>query len=458
MAGFAKLDELSVGFRTLHLSAPQKMPQKTSALDVVNLHDVDSNPPISKIPVEILWEVFTKFVDDPTISRIENPTRPLVSRHSSADPTILGQVCSHWRSVALNLPTLWSTIFIRNPAKSQLYRTHLWLERSADQPLNLTLEDGIDDRDLNTTGTSSAPSTRARTSGEELISAYLPTSTSHPFSNDFRQHEFFHPLWQFPYHDEIWAFFNSSPKLQNVSYFADRPDILPQNTPYGQLTSVEILFFLSPEDLLSLMSLLPNLCNLRADVVPSRPAIPHSIPPAASFPVTLKDLRTLQLSVGLSLTKLFSQLVLPSLEELLLSFHFLDGETEPRYPAIQNLLQRSECRLRKLKIVDRKMTEADSNVYFEAGELQGLSFLELGANLSTKSTDLLLEKMPARPHTFLPNLHQLHLSGISNTPDGKLSEMISSRLPLLRRFTILTTDGEYGPLDEAFFAEFWDHK
>ncbi|KAJ3509654.1 hypothetical protein NLJ89_g5104 [Agrocybe chaxingu] len=475
LTGFAKLDELSVGFRTLRLSAPQKMPQKAPAPNVATLRDFNSNQPISKIPIELLCEIFTKFVNDPTISRIENPTGPLVSRHSSVDPTILGQVCSRWRDTALNLPTLWSTICIRNPAKSQLYRTHLWLERSADQPLNLTLEDGIEGRDLNATWNIvrafyshadkwrridfSVPPDLLASIGhlgqdappcKQLES--IQFRTTNPVSDRLRQLQARSPNWENPYLDSVWSFFHSSPSLQEVCYTVKRSDLLPRNTPFVQLTSVSIDFTLSPDVLLGALSQFPNLYSIRANIDSTEFHPPQSVARTACPIITLKHLRTAELFSGRPLTQFFQHLTLPSLETLLLTIAtFFDGKSISHHSALQSLLQRSNCCLKKLQFIDRQMNEDDACIYLETPELQALSFLEFGANLSTKFISLLSQTNLNGSHQNLPALQELHLGNTTNTPDGMLSQMIAGRLPVLKRFNIMTKSGGYGPIDEAFF-------
>ncbi|KAJ7820869.1 hypothetical protein B0H14DRAFT_2832851, partial [Mycena olivaceomarginata] len=65
------------------------------------------------------------------------------------EPWVLGQVCSYWRSQALALPTLWSSIsFSTSPWPRELSLCHTQLARSGTAPLDLlirfTVEGGRD--------------------------------------------------------------------------------------------------------------------------------------------------------------------------------------------------------------------------------------------------------------------------------------------------------------------------
>ncbi|KIM36162.1 hypothetical protein M413DRAFT_320847 [Hebeloma cylindrosporum] len=96
---------------------------------------------VAQIPVEIICEIFERFMEDDSVHPVFDDTpRPLVSYTCRSDPTKLGQICSRWRAVALSLPKLWSNILIYNPKPSQVYLTNVWLERSGKNALNLEMD------------------------------------------------------------------------------------------------------------------------------------------------------------------------------------------------------------------------------------------------------------------------------------------------------------------------------
>ncbi|KDR78557.1 hypothetical protein GALMADRAFT_223841 [Galerina marginata CBS 339.88] len=110
---------------------------------------------INQIPVEMLREIFAKFVeiDCSELCSASKPESPESSGSTEgtmgpatglADPTILGQVCSYWRHVALSTPFLWSTICIIPDTKhlvAQINWTAMFLMRAGTSPLDLSLKD-----------------------------------------------------------------------------------------------------------------------------------------------------------------------------------------------------------------------------------------------------------------------------------------------------------------------------
>ncbi|KAF9262391.1 hypothetical protein L218DRAFT_988245 [Marasmius fiardii PR-910] len=88
-------------------------------------------PSINTLPVELLTEIFAYFQ---------------YSNEESPDTTILPpavnfiRVCKHWQMVAVNTPTLWSTIALSNPMRPHVRMVRQWLERSKNCPLTLSLE------------------------------------------------------------------------------------------------------------------------------------------------------------------------------------------------------------------------------------------------------------------------------------------------------------------------------
>ncbi|KZT24473.1 hypothetical protein NEOLEDRAFT_1134845 [Neolentinus lepideus HHB14362 ss-1] len=76
-----------------------------------------------KLPVEIIVHIFTLHVDT----------------HASGS-IVLSHVCQHWRGIALNTPTLWSTLILsRKPIKKAL----LWHTRSGGMVKELTVRQGV---------------------------------------------------------------------------------------------------------------------------------------------------------------------------------------------------------------------------------------------------------------------------------------------------------------------------
>ncbi|KAK7028378.1 F-box domain-containing protein [Favolaschia claudopus] len=79
--------------------------------------------PVLKIPNEIISEIFVQFL----------ATYPLCPAPTDSDsPTLLTQICSQWRQVALSTPQLWRAIVISGPgyARGEIQAAKDWLSRS----------------------------------------------------------------------------------------------------------------------------------------------------------------------------------------------------------------------------------------------------------------------------------------------------------------------------------------
>ncbi|KAJ7259875.1 hypothetical protein C8J57DRAFT_1185055 [Mycena rebaudengoi] len=91
--------------------------------------------PMRTIPPEILQEIFIACL----------PADHGAIMHRSEVPLLLGLVCRTWRSISLCTPVLWSSVHIvvpeQNSNNAPRYResTEMWLQRSGDCPLSITL-------------------------------------------------------------------------------------------------------------------------------------------------------------------------------------------------------------------------------------------------------------------------------------------------------------------------------
>ncbi|KAJ7649063.1 hypothetical protein DFH06DRAFT_1332085 [Mycena polygramma] len=93
--------------------------------------------PIRRVPPEILGEIFSYLVPShfSEISQIEQ----IVVDHA---PWSITRVCSHWSAVALETPALWSTVLLKLKylgEQGAVSLIELWLRRSRNMPLNVTI-------------------------------------------------------------------------------------------------------------------------------------------------------------------------------------------------------------------------------------------------------------------------------------------------------------------------------
>lgn len=104
--------------------------------------------PINRLPPDILGQVVFVYCL-PTLNTIAEFYNSTSSRYRKQAPLTLCGVCHSWRILALSIPELWSQLAVRieNRRKAtavtrpHLHLVRLWLDRSGDVPLSLSLCD-----------------------------------------------------------------------------------------------------------------------------------------------------------------------------------------------------------------------------------------------------------------------------------------------------------------------------
>ncbi|CAA7265697.1 unnamed protein product [Cyclocybe aegerita] len=390
-------------------------------------HQSSRQSPISRLPVELLCGIFHKYVEIPSGKPCIDPDRystgPRVSRASHTDPSLLTQICSHWRSIALNLPTLWSTIFIRQPKQSQLELTRLWLERAKEAPLSLAIWQTPVATEIDAEAAWEILSEFvARSDQWKKIDFQLPSAVILPFhqmmqdrkcdnleSIDFHATEVVHPglvmtsrenRWDDQLED-LWKTFLSSPSLSDVTWRRLPPGGPPSDTVFSHLTSVNIAFDINVDDFLRILSLTPNL--QRAQVALAIPSLQSS----PSSPLSLKSLHTLQLSTRLKLSEILPKITAPSLTNLNIVVDESIASCSTLNP-LQDFLQRSRCRLTTFTLVDRNIPSEAVESSLDFPELQSLTYLRLEGKLPEKAASHLLETQNGS-YTRMPLLQHIYV-------------------------------------------------
>lgn len=96
-------------------------------------HPVISEPPIHRLPPEILGEIFKYYLP---------PYRTDDFRTNFRATMLPSHICSYWRKVAISLPMLWSTVCINSSERSWESATALvtaWFSRTHGYPLSFRL-------------------------------------------------------------------------------------------------------------------------------------------------------------------------------------------------------------------------------------------------------------------------------------------------------------------------------
>ena len=436
-----------------------------------------TSPPISRVPTEILCKFFTNFLSEDDSLPPQTCPRPLISLRCYSDPTILVQVCSHWRRVALNLPSLWSTIYICDPSKSHFYLTKLWLERAGGQPLNLSLaatQWRREDMDLHSAFAilslflSYSASWRSLDlrlrdvhmgTMQKLVQSALPCSNLESIKFNVRSSPTHKSGWESAYVDDIWSFFNSSPALRSVDLTTKFDGLVLGHTPFHQLKTINIHFAVSIPEAIALLRQFTAIENvtfgsLDVQTPLERHALNHSL--------VMEYLQILKIDTLLDLTPLFNQLSLPSLRVIDIS-----QRLNEHYPqagaAFAHLLSRSGCHLDTFNFRNLDIHEDDLKTYILTPALTWLRQLHLSVRLiSTDTLALFVERNDTGGHSLMPHLEDL-VFGQCRTSDGMLSDLIISRWHRSEegRGGYLKTfrpwcDGGLGPVDLECMKKFAD--
>ncbi|RDB24249.1 hypothetical protein Hypma_008620 [Hypsizygus marmoreus] len=413
-------------------------------------HDPDipqseSVPPIHRIPVEVLGEIFSRYLEEPAdhFSRYANQSSVKATMWFKYGPLLLGHICAYWRMISLSMPTLWSSIAISKPTSSQIPFIQVWLDRAEGCSLSLGIlqSEEPDDMEQKTTN--------------DILSLFL--TRAHLWRRiDFRLHqnipnpqlrnlpatpvlESVHLRmqdWDRTFVDEVWRKLHLLPSLRQVEWdYLYMEKEMPAHAPWAQLTHINmcpgVLNGLCLENFLDALRQCQELVSFETSII-----ISPSDSLYRGLPVTLPKLRILQLDIrgGAAPSPLFQHLVLPSLVSLELYQEICDPVHRLRW--VKDFISRSGCHLENFFLWDSGLKEDDLANFLISPEAQHLARLELKAwHCITDQTIKLLTCSEAGMKCFLPHLEVLIVTNCP-TSEGVLYKMITSRLPVLKTVQI----------------------
>ncbi|KIM35277.1 hypothetical protein M413DRAFT_449852 [Hebeloma cylindrosporum] len=431
---------------------------------------------VTQLPVEIICEIFEKFMEDDLLHPIRDDTPiPLVSHTCRSDPTKLGQICSRWRAVAIKLPKLWSNILIYNPKLSQVHLTNVWLERSENTPLNLEISYDSGKRTYDIGAAAQILESFIAHLGRwkkfhlnvsmELLKPLfgMVDSPHRPLlleCVDVHFHDFLAEVDI----DAIWKYFHSLPTLRQVVWHSRELTNFPRHAP-SQLTHVHARFSVAISDILSFLPQIPLIQELQFEEL----RLPSKNPPiTASPPLLLQDLRVLRIrSYEVAATSLLARLTCPSLESLEINHcnHFSRPESNQDLQELPRFMRRSGCCLQRLKLCDPGVNITDDELTrcLSDSPLRSLKSLYLSTHhISEQMVEFLSGKASGGEHEFAPFLEELRLPSCE-IGDGLLANMLSSRwhealdakhstpLGCLRKAHVSAWK-PFGPIDKEFFS------
>ncbi|KAF7357944.1 hypothetical protein MVEN_00841000 [Mycena venus] len=128
--------------------------------------------PVRRLPLDIIEEIFVACL----------PTHRNCVMSASEAPVLLGRICSSWRTISLATPRLWAKLHIVQPALfhhttlgwtlfeekwvQRLETTKMWLARSGQCPLSISLESGPENDSL--------PDTLRRSHSRDFLQILVP--------------------------------------------------------------------------------------------------------------------------------------------------------------------------------------------------------------------------------------------------------------------------------------------
>ncbi|KAF7321220.1 hypothetical protein HMN09_00211000 [Mycena chlorophos] len=352
------------------------MPPHGTALDDLGQNQVKtslspSTAPILKIPIELITEIFHHFLPGtyPSAPPLLGPGADAPDEDS---PTLLTQVCRHWRCIAHATPTLWRAIAIfdscdeqgdpiEEPDKLLLARLDAmrrWLELSQPRLLSIRVGETNKGHSLRAEAINIllenrsrweyfgfTPWIRTELEGRHIHGSFpslrrLAIDTI----DDIEGQRIFDPV--------------DSPVLDDVtlcsSQWSHSANDLKTLLPWHQLTILLVESAMSRDDVLDVLALCPNLVHCRFDVLPLQTSTATSV---LHLPLLKTAIFTLPSAAEVTEAEptVLQYLRLPGLSRLCVSQNLLLAEILSRssHHTLAEVVAALECpRLDALHIVD----------------------------------------------------------------------------------------------------------
>ena len=428
---------------------------------------------VAELPVEIICQIFDKFIEDDSQPNDNDPPRHLVSHRCPSDPTRMGQICSRWRAIALSRPELWSKIYIHNPNASQVHLVRICLERAGDRLLDLGITHNGEDHKFDVRSASRILSSlHSRLEYWKDINFQLPFQflktllamiqcDQSPIRLECASIGFMGSV-RYPYEakfdapiDAIWKFFHRSPKLTKVDWRGRGVDNFPKHAPFRQLTHVRTNFTLSIDEVLSFLATVPRIEEFSIESIRRKP---QKDPELGDPPLLLRHLRVLSVhSLSVRTYFLYGSLTCPALKSLKINHNSLTYRPNQDLSEVILFLQRSNCQLQTLDIKDPHLSDDDLERLLPSPALRSLTSLSIRKNvIRDPIVQLLTKKLEDSTPRFLPRLKRLLLNSCE-TRDGLLATMITSRWYVTTssgalRWVLVTPRKAFGSIDTVFFS------
>ncbi|KAJ7595981.1 hypothetical protein C8J56DRAFT_392847 [Mycena floridula] len=285
-------------------------------------HAQDASP-ISRLPVELLGSIFAECDNDND------------GRLTLCDIT---SVCFLWRAVALSMPTLWSTIDIRDPLPWHVPMVKLWAQRSGDVTLKIHIGKSVEwEEHKNLVLLALLPHLHRcqPLHVNKGLPSLLPEAASFIMMDESNDQQ----------SDTIHSY-----TIQWSGTFAGK---FTGHQPFGHISHIDD-FAGNVRDCLELLSYVPSVQSIRRFSVMLGPTPPTSscsifLPNLEAFFII--ELRGHSTDEQSNLSSILNALTVPSLQGLEMHCR---SEIPPLTTALSGLLDRSFCSLKSLIITHEK--------------------------------------------------------------------------------------------------------
>ncbi|KAJ7162267.1 hypothetical protein C8R46DRAFT_1104056 [Mycena filopes] len=403
--------------------------------------------PVAGLPFDVLGEIFGWCLNDDGFDPLDTQSVLML------EPLVLSHVSRQWRSAALSIPSLWSTIWVDRPRAAHVPMVELWLKNSRQCPLVLHLRQSVppavgqpllpftDPHEYELTETILA-----------LLMPHLPRWKRITFLfHNTTQHSLLH-LQNSPIgapHLQHVQLLNSSwdddSRIDTArilySYVSVKSIVMQRKMaqefiPWARLTVLDVGDMGGP--IRNNLAILQRCASLRRAVLritttPGGEAMAIPI----TRPLCLGHLSSLVIKAEkLDLAPFFGCLVLPKLEELALWYVAAPRQTNDPI-SIQRLIRRSGCAVKFFRLrEDAPVKLNDHHLSFlRFPEMASLQELSLHIYLTDKIIEFLTLGDPQDPQDnrprWLPNLHTIDVKDLrgEHIDDLKLYRMVISRFP-----------------------------
>lgn len=420
--------------------------------------------PIQSIPPEMLEQIFIFCYNN-------NAVRPA----SSEAPFNITRVCSIWRDVAHRIPLLWASLRVKislSSSSPSLGCIQTWLSRSGGHPLTLQLVLAPGDIKL----------TMSKRIHELLCGQVLEPL----IAEIFRWEVIDIDMRQLPFHLDLpsisapleahmlrhleirpnappdwWSVINQPPRSYPwLSILLDSAPLLSSFASHGQH---EIIDWDIPWHQFTCVRLTGCAEIVCLDTLQKTPNVQHCVLSGLTntfygnvptfTPAILRDLQSLLIHSDVDLQVLFSNLILPDLQNLEIyvvssQASGIPANSEGMEEPFLTLLERSACPISALAL--------HSVIISSRGLLRCLLILSNSLarltmaggpfnyspsrnNTRGMTMDIIQALTYTGAHNFLcPHLEQLVLKCVTSSPDGMFSDMIESRVVRARTSSITT--------------------